>query len=244
MRHRRASLSRSWFGVVPRPRATATGRSGEGPTGAASRPTRDYATSGRADKNIAWKAPGPGRGHSSPVVWGAHMFLTTSSRVSTYPETRRRIIWAMTSGPATFIRTVGRDYKYALKVMAFDTRTGRQLWEQTAYDGLMYDNRHRKNTYASPTPVTDGSLVYAFFEAAGYLRVRLHGQAGLEERSLGRIAKGAWGQARRRFCRGPADPAGRPGNGRRLRDRRARPNDGQGSLAHDTDAPGGAGRRR
>ena len=41
------------------------------------------------------------------------------------------------------------------------------LWEQTAYEGTVLDDRHRKNTYASGTPVTDGKLIYAFFEAEG-----------------------------------------------------------------------------
>ena len=63
--------------------------------------------------------------------------------------------------------SVGVDYKNTLKVLAFDTKTGKQLWERTAFDGVMYDNRHRKNTYASSTVVTDGKLVFASFEAAG-----------------------------------------------------------------------------
>jgi len=48
----------------------------------------------------------------------------------------------------------------ALRVLAFDAKTGKKLWEDTPYDGVMFDDRHRKNTYASPTMVTDGTLVY------------------------------------------------------------------------------------
>jgi len=57
---------------------------------------------------------------------------------------------------------------------------------------LMYDNRHRKNTYASPTVVTDGRLVYAFFEAAGLYAYDFKGQL-VWKKSLGNIAKAGLG---------------------------------------------------
>ena len=84
------------------------------------------------------------------------------------------------------------EYRNALKVVALDARTGRIVWERTAYDGLMYDNRHRKNTYASSTPVTDGRLVYAYFEAAGIYAYDFDG-ALVWSSSLGKIAKGGMG---------------------------------------------------
>jgi outer membrane protein assembly factor BamB len=62
------------------------------------------------------------------------------------------------------------------------------LWERTAYDGQVYDNRHRKNSYASSTPVTDGERVYAFFEAEGLYCYDLDGKP-LWKTSLGKIAK-------------------------------------------------------
>ena len=58
--------------------------------------------------------------------------------------------------------------------------------------GLMYDNRHRKNTYASSTPVTDGRLVYAYFEAAGIYAYDFDGALAWSS-SLGKIAKGGMG---------------------------------------------------
>src|SRR5436309_14673144 len=47
--------------------------------------------------------------------------------------------------------SVGVDHKNALKVLAYDARDGTLLWQHTPYNGLMYDNRHRKNTYESGT---------------------------------------------------------------------------------------------
>ncbi len=87
---------------------------------------------------------------------------------------------------------VGADHVYALKVLAFDARVGKLLWEKTVYDGVMYDNRHSKNTYASSTMATDGSSVYAFFESGGLYAFDLDGTL-LWTKSLGGIAKAGMG---------------------------------------------------
>jgi len=46
----------------------------------------------------------------------------------------------------------------------------------TAYDGPVYDNRHKKNTYASATPVTDGVNVYVSFESQGIYAFDFNGK--------------------------------------------------------------------
>jgi outer membrane protein assembly factor BamB len=79
-----------------------------------------------------------------------------------------------------------------LKVLAYNSRTGKLLWERTAYDGLMYDNRHRSNTYASSTVATDGTLLYAFFEAAGIYAYDFTGRQ-VWKGSVGNIAKAGMG---------------------------------------------------
>jgi outer membrane protein assembly factor BamB len=56
----------------------------------------------------------------------------------------------------------------------------------------MFDNRHKKNTYASSTSVTDGKLVYAFFEAAGLYAYTFDGKLEWKA-SLGNIAKAGLG---------------------------------------------------
>ena len=84
------------------------------------------------------------------------------------------------------------DHLYTLKVLAFDAKGGKLLWEQTVYDGAMYDNRHSKNTYASSTMVTDGTSVYAFFESGGLYAFDFDGKL-LWKKSLGGIAKAGMG---------------------------------------------------
>lgn len=144
-------------------------------------------------KNIAWKTPVPGRGHSSPVVWGNRLFLTTSVEGAHVPGHKAPDHLGFDLKPGYLHPdSVGVDYKNALKVLAFDTETGKLLWERTAYDGLMYDNRHRKNTYASPTTVTDGRRVYAYFEAAGVYAYAFDGTP-VWQTSIGKIAKAGLG---------------------------------------------------
>jgi outer membrane protein assembly factor BamB len=138
-------------------------------------------------KNIKWKAAIPGRGHSSPIVWGKRVFLTTSVEgpVVAGAKAARHI-----RNGQVFVHpdSVGGDRSYALKVLCLDFDTGKIIWERTAYEGTVYDDRHRKNTYASSTPVTDGRFVYAFFEAEGLYCYDLDGKP-VWKTSLGKIAK-------------------------------------------------------
>ena len=46
----------------------------------------------------------------------------------------------------------GADHSYTMKLLCLDLASGKMLWDRTVYEGRVYDNRHRKNTYASETP--------------------------------------------------------------------------------------------
>jgi outer membrane protein assembly factor BamB len=146
------------------------------------------------DRNIAWKTPVGGRGHSSPIVWQDRIFLTTSIEGGKAPADHKAPIHlGFDLKPGYYhADSVGADHLYALKVLAFDAKTGEPLWDRTVFDGLMYDNRHRKNTYASSTMATDGKSVYAFFESAGLYAFDFEGNL-LWKRSLGGIAKAGMG---------------------------------------------------
>jgi outer membrane protein assembly factor BamB len=117
-------------------------------------------------KNVAWKAPIPGRGHSSPVVWGDRVFLTTAIEGDVVPGARA--VRHFDSGQE-FVHPdgVGADHRQTLKVLAVDAKTGQVAWERTAWEGSPYDTRHRRGSYASPTPLADGERVYAYFGAEG-----------------------------------------------------------------------------
>ena len=127
-------------------------------------------------KNIKWKTPIAGRGHSSPVVWGNKIFLTTAIEGDVVPGAKA--VTHVVEGGQVFLHpdSVGADRKHTFKVLAVNADTGKVLWEQTAWEGTPYDNRHRKSSFASATPVTDGSMVFAFFGSEGLYAYDMNGK--------------------------------------------------------------------
>jgi len=118
------------------------------------------------DKNIKWKTPISGNGQSQPIVWGTKIFLTTDIEGEVLPGAKA--VEHMVEGKV-FVHpdSVGANRRHTFKVICVDRNTGKVLWEQTAYTGAVYDDRHRKGSYASPTPATDGRYVYAWFGGEG-----------------------------------------------------------------------------
>jgi outer membrane protein assembly factor BamB len=126
-------------------------------------------------KNIAWSAAIPGRAHSSPIVWGNRVFITTAIEGEVVPG----------HGPPVH-RLGGQEFKHpdatagdrrhTFKMLAFDLHSGKLLWEHTAHDGPVYDSRHRRSSFAAPTPTTDGRRVYAYFGAEGLYAYNFSGE--------------------------------------------------------------------
>jgi outer membrane protein assembly factor BamB len=133
--------------------------------------------------NVRWKTRIPGLSHSSPVVWGDRLFVTTaiSSRAD---ATFRRGLYG--DGDASDDRS-----SHQWKVYAIDKKTGKTLWEQIAYEGPPLEKRHIKSTYASSTPATDGRYVVAFFGSQGLYAYDLKGRLAWKK-DLGRINAGAY----------------------------------------------------
>jgi len=138
------------------------------------------------DKNVAWKAAMPGRGHSSPVVWGNRIFLTTDIEGDVLPGAAP-VKHKLEGQPFRHPDSIGGNRKHTLKVLAFDSGSGKLLWERTAYEGPVFDDIHKFNTYASPTPVTDGKYLYAYFESQGLYKYDFDGKL-IWKTSLGGIA--------------------------------------------------------
>jgi len=117
-------------------------------------------------KNVKWKAPIPGKGHSSPVVAGRRVFLTTAVEGAAVPGARAAT-HLIDGKEWKHPDSVGADRRHAFKVIALDHATGKLVWERTAWEGTPYDDRHRKSSYAAPTPAADGRMVFAYFGAEG-----------------------------------------------------------------------------
>ncbi len=96
--------------------------------------------------NVLWRVPVPGRGHSSPIVWGDRIFLTTAS----------------TDGASR-------------SVLCYRRSDGTLLWERAVPEAPA-EKLFPKNSYASATPATDGKRVYAYFGNAGVVAVDFSGK--------------------------------------------------------------------
>ena len=145
-----------------------------------------------ATKNIKWKTPLPGRGHSSPIVWGNRLFLTTSIEGAEIPGASA-VKHVINNQAVKLPDTTGAERSHTLKLICIYIENGKILWERTVHEGRVYDDRQKANTYASSTPATDGRYVYAFFGSEGIYCYDFDGKQ-IWNASLGGIAKMGYGE--------------------------------------------------
>lgn len=146
-----------------------------GPDGQGISTEKNLPTVWNATKNIKWKTPISGRAHSSPIVWGNKIFITTAVEGPVVPGAKAA---KHMMGDKEFLHpdSIGADRKHTFKVISVNASTGKILWEQTAFEGTPYDNRHRKSSFAASTPATDGKHVYAFFGSEGLYAYDMNGK--------------------------------------------------------------------
>jgi len=111
-------------------------------------------------ENVGWKVELPGRGWSSPIVWGDRVFLTTVVSEGEVEDPKKGLYFG---GERQEIPTSLHRWL----VLCLDLNSGREVWRQEACRGKPATQLHLKNTYASETPSTDGERVYAYFGNAG-----------------------------------------------------------------------------
>jgi outer membrane protein assembly factor BamB len=118
--------------------------------------------------NILWSAEIPGLADSSPIVWGDRVFITTAIS-SDAKQTFRTGLYGDTD-------PVNDSSPHKWKVLALDKTTGKIVWEQTAHTGVPKTKRHPKSSQASPSPVTDGKVVVAYFGSEGLYAYSVQGK--------------------------------------------------------------------
>lgn len=164
-----------------------------GPGGAGIGAGSAYPDAWSGQDGVAWRTEIPGRGHSSPIVWGNRVYVTTAVEGEHLPGRTAPDHLGYDLRPGYLHPdSVGVDYRHALKVLALDATTGARVWERTVYDGPVHDNRHRANTYASASVVTDGEMVYASFESEGLYALDRDGHVRWQV-SFGGMAKAGLG---------------------------------------------------
>lgn len=134
-------------------------------------------------EGILYQIEVPGLAHSSPIVWGDRLFLTTA--ISSRKDANFRP-GLYGSGEASADRSSHR-----WEVICLDKRTGKLLWQELATEGVPRDKRHVKATYANATPATDGKHVVALFGSEGLFCFTVEGRM-LWKRDLGRLDVGAY----------------------------------------------------
>lgn len=139
-------------------------------------------------ENIAWKTDIPGRGWSSPIVWGNKIFLTTCINSGESEEPKKGLYFGGE-------RPKPSTDEHEWKVVCLDLSTGSILWEQTAHKGVPATPRHIKNSYASETPVTDGQRVYVYFGNVGVYCYDLDGKPLWTKELEPRKMRYSWGTA-------------------------------------------------
>lgn len=130
---------------------------------------------------VRWKTPIPGLAHSSPVVWGNTVFVTTAISSAAKDETRY--------GLYGDVEPVKDDPSHTWKLYAVDKATGKILWERVAHEGLPKVKRHPKSTHADSTPATDGRTVVALFGSNGLFAYDMKGKL-LWKQDLGVLDSG------------------------------------------------------
>jgi outer membrane protein assembly factor BamB len=141
-----------------------------------------------AKKNVVWKADVPGRGWSSPVVWGDHVFVTSVMSDAKTPEPRKGLYVQDLNG-----KTPPGEHRWLLHCLDF--RSGKVLWTREAFKGKPGSTIHLKNTFASETPVTDGERVYAYFGNVGLACYDLKGKELWSQKWTPYKTRMGWGTA-------------------------------------------------
>jgi len=132
--------------------------------------------------NILWKTPIPGLGHSSPIVWGERVFVTTA--ISSAANSQ--FVHGLTETPAS----ADDNSKHSWRVYCLNKNTGHIIWEKTIYEGVPKVKRHVKSSYANPTPATDGKRLVVSFGSEGLYCFDLDGKL-LWKQDLG-VLDGGW----------------------------------------------------
>lgn len=135
------------------------------------------------NRNVAWKTQIPGLGHSSPVISGNRMFITTA--VKDGESTLKVGLY----GAGDSVEDEG---KHRFLLMCLDTGSGKVLWERTAFEGSPRIKRHPKSSHANSTPATDGRYVVAFFASEGLYCYTVDGDL-VWKKDLGVLNAGAPG---------------------------------------------------
>ena len=131
-------------------------------------------------ENMLWKTPIPGLAHSSPILWGDRVYVTTAVQ----PEKSELKV-----GLYGDIGSAEDQVKHEWRLLALDQETGKVLWNQVGYAGVPRAKRHPKSSHCSSTPATDGKHIVAILGSEGLFCFDTDGKV-LWKKDLGPMVTG------------------------------------------------------
>ncbi len=159
--------------------------------GADSRGVADNAnlpTKWSATENVAWKTDLPGRGWSSPVVWGNRVFVTSVINQGQSEDPKKGLYFGGD-------RPTPPDSLHQWMVFCLDLKSGEVLWQKQVHEGKPQTPIHLKSSYASETPVVDGKRLYAYFGNLGVFCFDLDGELLWQKQLEPHKTRNGWGTA-------------------------------------------------
>ncbi len=145
-------------------------------------------TTWTSTENVRWKRDLPGRGWSSPIVWGDRVFLTTVVNSGETEAAKKGLYFGGNRPDAP--KSV-----HQWKIYCLNLQTGEPIWEKLLHEGVPATGRHVKNSYASETPVTDGERVYAYFGDMGLFCLDMDGKEVWKKKLPAVKTQTGWGTA-------------------------------------------------
>ena len=139
-------------------------------------------------ENVKWCVPVPGRGWSSPVIWGDKVFLSSAISTGKEKTVKKGLYFGgneQTPSP--------NQHRWMIYCFSFES--GEKLWEQEANVGKPLTPRHIKNNYAPETQVTDGNLIYTYFADQGLFANDLDGELKWKRKLKAYKTRYNWGSA-------------------------------------------------
>jgi outer membrane protein assembly factor BamB len=118
---------------------------------------------------VAWKTAIPGLAHSSPIVWGGRIYVTTAVASAGNPTVR--IGDSSKAGIDSATDTVSHTWR----LLSIDAASGKILWDRAVHQGIPRMKRHVKASHASATPATDGRQIVAIFGSEGLFCFEMDG---------------------------------------------------------------------
>lgn len=162
-----------------------------GPLANGTAPSADPPTTWDAKTNVKWTADLPGKGSSSPIVWGDRVFVLaavdTDKQAKPDDLPKRDPRFKLTPIPPTTY--------HQFIVLCFDRASGKERWRHVAAEKVPHEGHHETHSYAGGSPTTDGKRLYVSFGSFGNYCYDLDGKQ-LWARDLGRLnTRFGWGEA-------------------------------------------------